>query len=44
MNCPGWNLDWFAETRLLEIKNLNISLKTSLSKILPQIGSKETRR
>ena len=42
---PGLKLDWFqwfGEIRLsLEIKNLNISLKISLSEILPQIGNRK---
>ena len=41
---PGLNPDWFGEIRLLEVKDLNISLKISLSKILPQIGRRETGR
>ena len=34
--------DWFGELRFLQIKNLNILLKISFSKILPQIVTKET--
>ena len=41
---PGWKPDWFLELRLLAEKQINISLKISLSNILPQIGSKETGR
>ena len=38
---PGLKPACFGEIRLLEIKNLNILLKNTLSKILTQIGSRE---
>ena len=41
---PGWKPDWFLEMSLLVEKQINISLKISLSNVLPQIGSKETGR
>ena len=41
---PGLNTDWFGQTRLFSNKNLNSSLKTNLSKMLPQIGGNETER
>ena len=40
----GLTFDWFGEIGLLEVKNLKISLKISLSKILPQMGRRETGR
>ena len=40
----GLKPDWFGEIKLLEIKILSLSLKISLSKIFPQIGSTETGR
>ena len=44
---PVLNPDCFGEKRLVEVKNLNISLKISQKKrkkILPQIGRRETGR
>ena len=38
---PGWKADCFLEMSLLAEKEINISLKISLSNILPQLGSKE---
>ena len=35
---PGWEPDWFLEMSLLAKKQVNISLKISLSNILPKIG------
>ena len=40
----GLNPNWFGETRLFKSKKLYISLKISLSKIFPQIGSNETKQ
>ena len=42
LESPCLKPDWFGEIRLLEIKNLKISLEISLSRILSQIKSRET--
>ena len=41
---PDLKPDWLAEIEPLSREKPNISLYKSLSKILPQIGSKETGR
>ena len=41
---PGWKPGWYLDMSLLGKKQLNISLKITLSNILPQIGDKETGR
>ena len=41
---PGLEADWLAEIKLLSRKKTNIALYNSLSKILLQIGSKDTGR
>ena len=41
---PGLKPDWLAEIKPLSRKKPNISLYKSLSKILLQIGSKDTGR
>ena len=40
---PGLKSDWFDETSLLSIKNLNISLKSNLSNFF-QTGSNKNGR
>ena len=41
---PGRKPDWLNDNKSFSLKNLHSSLNKSLSKILLQIGSKETGR